>query len=95
MEAYKVTGNSDFVKYSKQWVEQNDWKGAKGVDPTKWKYNQGETPNHVLFGDWQICFQTYIDLYNIEPETKKIARTLGVINYEINTHNNEMTEVLR
>lgn len=89
MEAYKVTGNSEFVKYSKQWAEQNDWKGAKGIDPTKWKYNYGETPNHVLFGDWQICFQTYIDLYNIEPDTKKIARSLEVINYTINTPNND------
>ena len=38
---------------------------------------------HVLFGDWQICFQTYIDLYNMdrEPAEYKIARAKEVMEY--------------
>jgi hypothetical protein len=41
--------------------------GATERDPAKWLYKKyGESQQHVLFGDWQICFQTYIDIYNIE-----------------------------
>ena len=38
--------------------------------------------NQVLFGDWQICFQTYIDLYNLQPDEKKVARAKEVMGYE-------------
>ena len=52
------------LDYSIRWAEHNQWKGAKEADPAKWKYkNYGEGQDFVLFGDWQICFQTYIDLY--------------------------------
>lgn len=46
---------------------------------------------HVLFGDWQICFQTYIDLYNMdrEPAEYKIARAKEVMEYEMSTPNND------
>ena len=74
MEAYFVTGNEKYRAYSEQWAIRNEWKGAKTADKSKWKYNYGETPDHVLFGDWQICFQTYIDLYNLSPDSNKIAR---------------------
>ncbi|MDD4970574.1 MAG: glycoside hydrolase family 88 protein [Paludibacter sp.] len=89
MEAYFVTGNEAFRQYSEKWAEQNEWKGAKSNDKSKWKYKYGETPDHVLFGDWQICFQTYIDLYNLNPDSIKVARTLEVINYEIRTPQND------
>ena len=36
----------------------------------------------MLFGDWQICFQTYIDLYNLQPDEKKVARAKEVMGYE-------------
>jgi unsaturated rhamnogalacturonyl hydrolase len=85
MEAYFVTDNEAYRKYSQTWAEKNQWKGAKSADKSKWKYKYGETQDHVLFGDWQICFQTYIDLYNIAPDSNKIARALEVINYEIST----------
>ena len=58
--AYEVTGNETYKKYSEAWAEKNQWKGATSDDKSKWKYNYGETMEHVLFGDWQICFQTYI-----------------------------------
>ena len=64
-------------KYSKQWGERNFFQGASEIDPAKWKYkNYGEGPQYVLFGDWQICFQTYIDLYN--DALKRKATTQGI-----------------
>jgi unsaturated rhamnogalacturonyl hydrolase len=89
MEAYFVTGNKTYLDYSEKWAEQNHWKGAIGNDKSKWKYKYGETSDHVLFGDWQICFQTYIDLYNLKPDSNKIARVLEVMNYEISSQNSD------
>ena len=64
MEAYLLTGEQRYLDYSLRWAEHNKWMGATESDPAKWEYkNYGEGPRHVLFGDWQICFQTYIDLY--------------------------------
>ena len=66
MEAFFLTGNQHYLDYSLKWAEHNKWKGATEADPTKWLYrNYGESQQHVLFGDWQICFQTYIDIYNV------------------------------
>ena len=66
MEAFSLTGNQHYLDYSLKWAEHNKWKGATEADPTKWLYrNYGESQQHVLFGDWQICFQTYIDIYNV------------------------------
>ena len=89
--AYEVTGNETYKKYSEAWAEKNQWKGATSDDKSKWKYNYGETMEHVLFGDWQICFQTYIDLYNMdrEPAEYKIARAKEVMEYEMSTPNND------
>lgn len=85
MEAYKLTGNKKYLAYSLAWAEHNEWKGAKNDDRSKWKYNYGETQEHVLFGDWQICFQTYIDLYNLYPDEKRIKRAREVMEYEMST----------
>jgi rhamnogalacturonyl hydrolase YesR len=85
MEAYLVTKNEKYREFSEKWAIQNQWKGARGNDRSKWKYSYGETPDYVLFGDWQICFQTYIDLYNLAPDSIKIARTLEVMEYQIST----------
>ena len=64
MEAYALLKNENWRSYSLKWAEQNKWMGAREADPAKWKYkNYGEDMQHVLFGDWQICFQTYLDLY--------------------------------
>jgi rhamnogalacturonyl hydrolase YesR len=89
MEVYALTKNETFKKYSEAWAEQNRWMGATSADKTEWKFNYGETPDHVLFGDWQICFQTYIDLYNVQPDEKKIARAKEVMGYEISTSENK------
>ncbi|MDE6194337.1 MAG: DUF2264 domain-containing protein [Muribaculaceae bacterium] len=85
MEAYSITGNPEWLDYSQKWAEHNGWKGAKGTDRSKWKYNYGETDDHVLFGDWQICFQTYADLYNILPDDRRIKRAKEVMEYEMST----------
>lgn len=85
MAAYEVTGNKTFLQYTKDWAVYNNWMGAKSNDKEKWKHRYGETDEYVLFGDWQICFQTYIDLYNIEPDEKKIARAKEVMQYEMST----------
>jgi len=89
MEAYRLTGNDDWLDYSTRWAEHNRWKGAKSNDKSKWKYNYGETDEHVLFGDWQICFQTYADLYNILPDDKRIKRAREVMEYEMSTPKND------
>lgn len=85
MEAYFLTGNKQYLAYSEAWAEHNQWMGAKSDDKTEWKYNYGETDDHVLFGDWQTCFQTYADLYTIAPDEKKIARAREVMEYEMST----------
>lgn len=89
MEAYFLTGNDSWLDYSLKWAEHNEWKGAKGNDRSKWKYNYGETDDHVLFGDWQICFQTYSDLYNILPDDRRIRRAIEVMEYEMSTPVND------
>lgn len=89
MEAYNLTGKQEYLNYSEAWANYNEWKGAKGNDRSKWKYNYGETQDHVLFGDWQICFQTYADLYNILPDDCRIRRAREVMEYEMSTAAND------
>lgn len=89
MEAYKLTGNPDYLDYSEKWAEHNGWQGAKEKDRSKWKYGYGESDDYVLFGDWQICFQTYADLYNILPDERRIRRAKEVMGYEMSTPRND------
>ena len=93
MEAYFTTGIEDYRKYAELWAAKNAWQGAKSTNKAEWRYDYGENDKHVLFGDWQICFQTYIDLYNIEVNEKKgapgdytkIARAKEVMEYQMST----------
>ena len=79
-----------FLDYSLRWAQHNQWKGATEPDPGKWKYKRyGEGQDYVLFGDWQICFQTYIDLYNLAPQKKKVARAKEVMGYETDSKAND------
>ncbi|MBN2764773.1 MAG: glycoside hydrolase family 88 protein [Paludibacteraceae bacterium] len=89
MEAYQLTQNEDFRAYSEKWAVQNKWMGAQGTDRSKWKYHYGESHDFVLFGDWQICFQTYIDLYHLAPDSMKIARAIEVMEYQMSTAKND------
>ena len=87
MAAFQVTGEERYRLYSEAWAAKNEWKGARSDDTTKWKFSYGETDDYVLFGDWQICFQTYIDLYKLNPQEFKIARAKGVMQYQMSTPN--------
>ena len=87
MEVYKLLGDQQMLDYSIRWAEHNQWKGAREADPGKWKYKTyGEGQDYVLFGDWQICFQTYIDLYFLEERgerrEERVARAMEVMGYE-------------
>ena len=90
MEAYFLTGDERYRAYSETWAEHNEWRGAKCNDKSKWRYKTyGEGDEFVLFGDYQICFQTYVDLYNLLPEPHKIARAREVMEYQMSTPNND------
>ena len=89
MEAYKLIGKPEWMEYSEKWAEHNNWSGAQSNKKEEWKYNYGETDEHVLFGDWQICFQTYADLYNLLPDEKRIRRAKEVMEYEMSTPEND------
>lgn len=86
MAAFRLTGNNDYLLYSTRWAAHNHWMGARSTDVSKWKYKTyGEGPEFVLFGDWQICFQTYIQLNELDPDPKKVARALEVMSHQIQT----------
>jgi len=85
MAAYQVTHNPAYRQYSETWAAHNQWKGAKEPDKTRWQYTYGETDEHVMFGDWQICFQTYADLYQLDKDPARIARAREVMEYEMGT----------
>lgn len=89
IEAYKLTGKEEYLKYSIDWAEYNEWKGAKSTNKQEWRLDYGETDEHVLFGDWQICFQIYADLYQIFPDEKRIKRAREVMEYEMHTPRND------
>ncbi len=94
MEAYYATGNETYRNYSTNWADNNNWMGNNYTgDPSNWKwdYDQRQGSEYVLFGDWQICFQSYIDLYNSERmeernagDEQKISRVKYVIDEQIN-----------
>lgn len=89
MEAYFLTKNPEYLQYSEDWAEHNQWMGAKSDDKLEWKYSYGESDDYVLFGDYQICFQTYADLFDIVPEEHKIARAKEVMEYQMSTPNHD------
>jgi unsaturated rhamnogalacturonyl hydrolase len=91
MEAYSITKNETYRQYSESWAKYNNWKGATSNDTANWKYSYGESASYVLFGDWQICFQTYTDLYNLDTikDSSKIARAISIMEYQMQTAKND------
>ncbi|HEY9107733.1 MAG TPA: glycoside hydrolase family 88 protein [Roseateles sp.] len=85
IEAYRVTGNQNYLRYTEAWAEHNRWMGARSDDKASWKYSYGETDEYVLFGDWQTCFQVYADLYLLDKDPRKIARAREVMEYQMAT----------
>ena len=95
-----MLGDPKALDYSIRWARHNQWQGATEADKSKWKYKDyGEGADHVLFADWQTCFQTYIDLYNLakkegntiglEPSAKMLARAKDVMYYQMSTSAND------
>jgi len=79
-----------FLDYSLHWANHNQWQGATEKDTSKWKYKRyGEGQDFVLFGDWQICFQTYIDLYLLDRQKERIARAKEVMGYIADSQAND------
>ena len=91
LAAHALTGNDAYVAYSTAWAEHNRWRGAGSDDRAAWKYSYGETPDYVLFGDWQICFQVYADLYELDgrKDPRRIARAREVMEHQMATPNND------
>jgi rhamnogalacturonyl hydrolase YesR len=89
MAAYEAVGDEHYRAYAERWAEKNNWKGAASDDRSQWKYSYGEDDNSVLFGDWQACFQPYVDLYHLDPDERKIARAREVMEFQMATPNND------
>lgn len=90
MEVYRLTGKPQYYDYSDKFCRHNNWMGATSNDKSKWRYKTyGEGQDFVLFGDWQICFQTYIDMYNLVPADYKVARAIEVMSHECSMEDNK------
>ena len=77
---YELTKKQEYLDYAIRFAEHNNWKGATQPNKSRWRYQTyGEGMDFVLFADWQICFQVYIDLYNIEHRAERLERTLEVM----------------
>lgn len=83
MEAYRTTGCTDYMEFSRAWAEHNDWSGPKGDDTSLWSNDYGEW--NVLFGDCQICFQVYSELYDVEKDDYRLNRAFQVMDYQVGT----------
>jgi len=90
IEAYMITGIEQYREYSEKWAIQNNWKGHPNVrnhpkESWTWQYSHDTNSTAILFGDWQTCYQTYIDLYNfdVEKDPKKIANAKEVLEYQM------------
>lgn len=89
LHAHAVTGEPAYRAFSEAWARHNDWKGAKSNQRSGWRYDYGETDQYVLFGDWQVCFQVYSALYQLDKKPRKIARAREVMSYQIATPQND------
>ena len=98
MEAYKLLNDQKQLDYTLRWAYHNNWSGATEADPHRWKYaTYGEGKDYVLFGDWQVCFQTYIDLYNLAlanggteaDNSFMVKRAKEVMHYEAYSDKND------
>ncbi len=87
IEAYKLLGDENYLKHSVDWANYNKWMGNDNTDAAKeewtWGYNQTQGSNAVLFGDWQICFQSYLDMAELGVEDANLDRVFEVMDYQI------------
>ena len=84
VEIARTMQRNDWLQYSTDWAEHNNWCGATSNDTANWQYRTyGESPDFVLFGDWQTCFQVYLDLHRIAPDVRRTERAYAVIDHQI------------
>lgn len=72
MALYGIYPANRYYDYANQWAEDFKW-GMRRDDNT--------TRN----ADNYACSQTYIDLYNLEPEPRKLTKTRSTLNMLVNT----------
>ncbi len=92
MEAYRLTGNGQYLQYAENWARYNRWYGAKEENVSNWKYERPMySHDNVMFADWEICFQTYMDLYELDGrrDTTMVKRAFQVMNHQISLHKND------
>lgn len=89
MQAYQATGHRPYRDFSEAWARHNRWMGARSGNRDEWRYDYGESDRFVLFGDWQVCFQVYIKLHDLEPEPGRIVRAVEVMDYQLTTPQND------
>jgi unsaturated rhamnogalacturonyl hydrolase len=58
MALYQVDPKKEFVNYATDWAEKHNWSPRNSIDTKD--------------ADNQCCGQTYIDLYNIDPQPNRI-----------------------
>ncbi|MBQ3110457.1 MAG: glycoside hydrolase family 88 protein [Clostridia bacterium] len=94
MEAYFLTGIEEYKEYSERWANRNRWTGhPSNSQPNEWTWGYSHDTNSkaVLFGDWQTCFQTYADLYNLDEikSESKMERATYVMEYQMSKSEDE------
>lgn len=90
LEFCKLTGNKQLLDYTIRWAEHNNWQGAKEPNPMRWHYRTPlRVEQNVMFADYQICFQVYLDLNEKDPDEKKTKRAFEVFNYQTSLNLND------
>lgn len=85
LEAHAVTEKPEYLAFSAAWAKSNQWMGARSQRPDEWRYDYGESDRHVLFGDWQACFQVYLRLEQLKVPGASSRRAYEVIDYQLST----------
>ena len=82
MEVFFLTGNPECYAYSEGVRAEHEVNGKddrRSRQQGRVEVQLWESDDYVLFGDYQICFQTYADLYTVKPDSGKIARAREVM----------------
>ena len=88
MEVYKLLGDENYLQHSIDWANSNNWMGNPStLDPSRWTWgydqNYSTSSTAVLFGDWQICFQSYLDMAEFGVEDANLDRVMQVMDYQV------------
>lgn len=89
LAAYNQLLNPSYLKFTRDWADANHWRGHPSMENSKhwtWAYGE-EDSNAVLFADWHVCYQVYLELSQfIKLDHKKMLSNMKkVINYQLNT----------